>query len=242
MFSVSNPYSIKRFLFTFLCLVELSGCATTVADLNRRRSQIKTVESEMKATESALAIIDQYHEFLAKPKGNVVLLGRDALEDSIRQYLPYTFTGRELNKKSLRGQFTLTRVKNFEILSGNRARFQFEFVGKKIQVIVPKKYKSFVSKKDIRQMKASLGSGGTLTIEVVAYYSKTNKALALKAQCTDVKLRKHNTSRHRNELKKGINKKVFRKRKYIPLPPRLLKKGKTIHVLSSPNHLIIMPK
>jgi hypothetical protein len=91
-------------------------------------------------------------------------------------------------------------------------------------------------------MKSSLKSGGTLTIDVVAYYSKEKKALALKAECTSVSLRKYNTRRHQDELKKGINKRVLNHRKYIPLPSQFIKKHKKIKLLTSPNHLIFIPQ
>ena len=251
MFRISSQSSLKLWTVSrqkrllgcmFIGLFFLSGCATTLADLNRKRAEIKTVESEMRATDNALAVIDRYHQFLSNPKGeDLVLIGKKTLKDSIQAYMPYVFKGKELSSK-LRGRYTLTKAKGFELLSGNRARFQFEFKGEKVNVIIPSKYKSFVSKKDILKMKASLRSGGTITIDVVAYYSKDKKALALKADCTAVSLRKHNTRRHQDELKKGINKRVLNRRKYIPLPEKFTKKHKKIKVLTSPNHLILMPQ
>ena len=131
---ILNPMHTS-FIFTLLLLglISLSACGPTSATLKQMESQIGQERAQIKALKGAQESISSYHAHLKTGKGEAVFIGRDALHASISSMLPYTYKGKELDKRYLSGQISFTRVEGLKLEPGNRARYWLHFDGSKIK-------------------------------------------------------------------------------------------------------------
>lgn len=217
-----------------VCMVGCGGTPTT-SDLKELKRTYQSDKSQLKATRSAVETNEAYQAHLKSGDGKLFLIGAGAATDTVKQHLPYPFKGREVMKKYLQGDFQITGVKHFEYLSGNRARLTLTFTGKNIKVTVPKQYRSFVSKKEIANLKTGLKKG-EIDVVVTAYISAKKDALILAPKAYEARLATNIGSR-KADLIKGINRKIL-VRKALPLEGSL--KGWR-RLLTTAHHLILMP-
>ena len=225
-------------LATLTLSLWLVGCggAPTTTDLKELKRAYRSDSSQLKATRNAVETNSAYQAHLKSGKGEALFIGAGAATDIIKQRLPYPFKGREVMKQYLKGDFQITGVKHFEYLSGNRARLTLTFTGKNIKVSVPKQYRSFVSKKEIANLKKGL-KRGEIDVVVTAYISAKKDALVLAPKAYDARLATNIGSR-KSDLINGINRKIL-VRKALPFQGAL--KGWR-SLLTTAHHLVLMPK
>lgn len=228
----------KNFFITVLSLLWLSStliaCGPSQASLKALESQIAQERSQIKGLRSAQQGIKAYHEYLKSGKGKSLMISKAALESSIRSMLPYTYKGKELDKKYLRGEISFTKVEGFQLFPGNRARYWVHFDGRKIRAQnVPA-----IAKGQVNSLKKAV-KAGRMMIEVVGSIHQETGTLRLKSTPILAQFKRENTSSNQSRFLDAARRKIFRKSKKIPLPSGL--KSKTT-VLTTPNHLVFIKK
>lgn len=214
----------------------LPACATTEADLKRLRGEVGTQRTELRATESAADSVKAYTKaFTGGGAGRKLIIGRGALVSAFKAHMPYKFGGDRLSKR-IKGQFTLSNVRDFKLLSRNRAQWRWDFKGKGVSVDL--KGVPMASSKDARKAREALEAGGTILMEGWLWVDGPKGVLRLNARCRSASLRKHNSSRNQGFVCDGSNKKLFRHQQAVPLPKAM--KGKKVKAMTTANHLILL--
>ena len=228
----------KNYLITILSLLWVSStflaCGPSQASLKALESQIAQERSQIKGLKSAQQGIKAYHKQLKSGQGKSLMISKTALESSIRSMLPYTYKGKELDKKYLRGEISFVKVDGFQLFPGNRARYWVHFDGRKIRAQnVPS-----IAKGTVNSLKKAVKAGRML-IEVVGSIHQNTQTLKLKATPVAVQFKRENTSSNQSRFLDAARRKIFRKSKKIPLPASLKNQTK---VLTTPNHLVFIKK
>ncbi|MFN3199367.1 MAG: hypothetical protein ACE366_13270 [Bradymonadia bacterium] len=223
-------------LFISLMLFTLAGCATTEADLKRLRGEVGTQRTELRSVESAGDSVTRYTNMLnGKSKGRRMLIGRDALLRVFKGHMPYQFKGDRLSKR-IKGNFTLSNVRDFKLLSRNRAQWRWDFKGKGVSVNLKGVFGA--SKKDATKAKEALEGGGTLLMEGWLWVDGPKGVLRVNARCRKASLKRHNSSRNQGFVCDGSNNKLFRHQQAVPLPKAM--RGKKVKAMTTANHLILL--
>ena len=217
-----------------LCMLLFAGCGPSQATLQSLESEIAQERSQIRGLKSAQKSIDSYHSHLKAGKGQSLLLSKTALEAAIKSMLPYTFKGKELDKKYLKGQISFTKVEKFELLPGNRARFWLHFDGSKIKT---QKVPSF-AKGQVKSLKKAVKAGRML-IEVVGSVNQEKGTFKVRSTPISAQFRQENTSSNQSRFLDAARRKIFRKSKKIPLPAGL---GRRVTALTTPHHLVFIKK
>ena len=212
----------------------LVACGPSPANLKTLENQINQERAQVRGLKSAQASIKSYHEFLKSGKGKTLILGKDAVQAAIKSYMPYTYKGKELDKKYLAGKISFTKVEGFKLLPGNKAQYWMHFDGSKIKT---KKVPAF-AKGQVKSLKRAVKAGRML-IETTGYINQEKRTLNFKSTPIDVQFKRDNTSSNKSRFLDAARRKIFRKSKKIPLPADL--RGK-LSVLSTPNHVVIIKK
>ena len=231
---LSNVYTSFTSLVILFAIFILSACGPSVATLKSLESDISRERSQIRALQSAKQSVGAYHKHLKTGDGSAVMIGKVTLQKAIKSMLPYTYKGRELDKKYLAGEISFTRVEGLTFEPGNRARFWLHFDGRKIKT---KKVPSF-AKGQVRSLKQAVKAGRML-IEVSGYIHQKKRALVVKSTPIKVQFKRQNTSSNQSRFLDAARRKIFRKRKYIPLPSSL--KGR-VEVLTTPHNLVFIRK
>ena len=214
------------------CFLILNACGPTSASLQTLDTQIKQERAQIRALKSAQASVSTYHAYLENGEGTAVLIGKEALQASIKSMLPYTYKGKELDKRYLAGKISFVRVEGLTMSSGNKGRFWLHFDGSKIKT---KKVPSY-AKGAVKSLKKAVRAGRML-IETTGYIDQKKRVLVLKSTPVQVQFKRENTSSNQSRFLDAARRKIFRKSKRIPLPSTLTGQ---IKVLTTPNHLVLM--
>lgn len=227
---------------TILRLVALAGllgataCATTESDLKRLRTEVVDQRNTLRAADSAADAAESRIAAVGKrPSGLQLYIGEPAIVAAMEAQLPHRFSGSTLNKKRLKGDFQFKRTRDFQFLSGNRARWTWDFSAANVKVNldgVP-----MAGKKDAQKAREALESGGTVSMEASVWVDWKKNVLRINARCIGAKLRRHDSSTYRQYLCDGANSRLFRRQQAVPLP-RVLH-GKQVSATTTPNHLIL---
>ena len=216
------------------CATLIIACGPSKATLQSLESQIAQERSQIRGLKSAQKSIGVYHKHLKSGEGKSLLISKAALQDAIKSMLPYTYKGKELDKKYLSGRISFIKVEGFEFQSGNRARFWLHFDGSKVKT---KKVPSF-AKGQVKSLKRAVKAGRML-IEVVGSVDQKKRVLRLKSTPISVSFKRENTSSNQSRFLDAARRKIFRKSKKIPLPSGL---NGQISTLTTPNHLVFIQK
>ncbi len=215
------------------------ACATTEADLKRLRTDVVDQRNTLRAAEAAAdAAETQIAEASSKPGGRRLYIGKGAIVAAMEAQLPHRFQGRTLNKKRLKGDFRFQRTRNFQFLSGNRARWTWDFTASNVGVNlsgVP-----MAGKKDAVKAKQALESGGTVTMEASVWVDWKKKVLRINARCVGAKLKRHDSPTYQRYLCDGANSRLFRRQQAVTLP-RVFH-GRKVSATTTPYHLILSAK
>lgn len=220
-------------------LVTTLACATTEADLKRLRTQVVDQRNTLRAAEAAADAAESQIATVGKrPTGKRLYIGRGAVVAAMEAQLPHRFEGSTLNKKRLKGKFRFQRTRDFEFLSGNRARWTWDFSASDVRVNlsgVP-----MAGKKDAQKARQALEGGGTVTMEASVWVDWKKKVLRINARCTGAKLRRHDSPTYQRYLCDGANSRLFRRQQAVKLPA--IFHGKRVEATTTPNHLILSSK
>ena len=227
-----NLHKIVTATIALLTIILLSACGPSQATLKSLESDISRERSQIRALKSAQQSIGAYHQHLQTGEGSAVLIGKAVLQKAIKSMLPYTYKGRELDKKYLGGKISFTKVEGLTFEAGNKARFWLHFDGRKIKT---KKVPAF-AKGQVKSLKRAVKAGRML-IETSGYINQKKRTLVLKSTPIQVQFRQENTSSNQSRFLDAARKKIFRKSKSIPLPASL--KGR-IEALTTPHHLVLI--
>ena len=224
----------RKLFFVFVVSIYCLACGPSKANLKGLEDQINQERAQIRGLKSAQESAKTYHQFLNSGKGETLLLGQEALQEAIKSYMPYTYQGKELDKKYLSGQISFTKVEGFKLLAGNKAQFWLHFDGSKIKT---KKVPAF-AKGQVTSLKKAVKAGRML-IETTGYINQSKKTLNLKSTPLSVQFKKENSKSNQSRFLDAARRKIFRKSKKIPLPSSL--KG-NLSVISTPNHVVIIKK
>jgi hypothetical protein len=220
-------------LLTLLCMISACvACGPSQASLKALESQISQERSQIRGLRSAQKGIKAYHQHLKTGEGQSLMISKTALEASIRSMFSYTYKGKELDKKYLRGEISFVKVEGFELFPGNKARYWVHFDGRKIRAQnVPS-----IAKGTVNSLKKAVKAGRML-IEVVGSIDQKTQKLKLKSTPIAAQFKRENTSSNQSRFLDAARRKIFKKSKKIPLPAGL--KNNTT-VLTTPNHLVFI--
>ena len=213
----------------------MGGCGPSLASLQAREATINKERSHIKALRSAKESAGRYHKHVKSNKGKALLISKQDIARAFADMFPYTYRGRDLSKQYLAGQISFVKMTNFQLLSGNRARFALHFDGRKIKT---KKVPSY-ARSQVKSLKGAVRSGGSVMVEVSAFIHNGRRVLALDADAVGVRFKRNNTSSNQNRFLDAANKKIFNRQKLIPLPKGV---SGPVQALSTPNYLVILPK
>lgn len=228
--------SLMRALLS-LCAVSLIapsliGCGPTQASLAAREASIKRVRGELRGLRNAHKTALKYHAHLKSGDGKVLLIGRRDIERAFASMLPYTYRGRELSKKYLKGEISFTKMTDFKFLPGNRAEFSLHFDGRKIKT----KKVPAIARGQVQSLKRAVRAGSVL-VEVSFFIHGSQRQIVLEPHAVAARFKQENTSGNQRNFLDAVNKKVFNRHKRIPLPAGV--KG-SVRALSTPHHFVIM--
>ena len=230
---------MRHLLWASLAAWFLLGCATSETDLKTLRSKVRGQRDALRSAQGAADAAEKQIKTVGKKSsGTRMYIGRSAMLALIKAELPHHFKGRTLSKKHLKGDLQFRKPRNFKFLSRNRATWTWDFIGKKVKVSL--KGVPMTGKKDERKAREALQAGGSMDMTASVWVDWKKKVLRINARCVRANLRKHNTSRHRDMLCKGANKKLFRRQQAVRLPSILA--GKKVSATTTPNHLILISK
>lgn len=217
----------------------LAGCATTEADLKRLRTDVAKQRTDLKAAEAAADAAEGEIGSVDKSfSGRRMYIGKTAMLEMLKGYLPHRFAGSTLSKKRLRGQFRFIEPRGFAFHARNRATWKWEFAASDVRVNL--KGVPMTGKKDEKKAREALEAGGVMSMEASIWVDWKKNVLRINARCVGVDLRKHDTSSHRNYLCDGANKTLFKRQQAVYLP-RIFR-GKRVSATTTPNHLILSSK
>ena len=217
----------------------LVGCATTESDLRTLRGKVTQQRNDLNAAKaSADAAEAQIKTVGKKSSGKRMYIGKSAMLGAIKGSLPHHFEGSALSRKRLKGKFQFKNARGFKFLSRNRATWTWDFAASKVSVNL--KGVPMAGKKDARKAKEALQAGGTVSMSASVWVDWKKRVLRINARCVGVKLRKHNTARHRDMLCDGANKKLFNRQQAVKLPAVFA--GKKVMATTTPYHLILISK
>ena len=213
-------------------------CGPTKRSLNSKKQSIATKKIAIRSAKSALEASETYAEFLKGKRGTYWAVSKNQLTELMNAYLPYPFKGKHLNRKRLSGQFKFHQARNVRIHPDNRITFRLSFAAKNVKANL----KGIIgaNRSHAQKIKTAMEGGGHFDVEVFGHIDKKGRYLVIKGHCISVTLKRHNTKRHRDMLKDGINQKFMGSAHHIPLPKGL--QSETAKLVTTPHHFVILKK
>jgi predicted small secreted protein len=225
----------RRIVLTILALALLQACggpnlqqqvAGLKADNAEKKGRIKNLKASAKYLEDYAQALEQ-----GKMEGAhyVLLTTQEVKAVGKKAFIAYAFPANQVHSK-IQGTFTITDVKDVELMPGGKVMFRLLIKGKnvKLNAKIPASHK----KKFIAGVKAGM------VIDVVVSLSLgQGGAVVARPKATAVKLLKNNDSLYTNNIKGAINKKYKKDKHLIPVKP---KGGMTPRaVFTTRNHVVI---
>ena len=231
-------YPKHAFLMCFVMSIFVGGCGPTQRSLKSKKQSVSTKKNAIHSAQSALEASETYAAFLKGKRGTDWAVSKNQLTQLMNAYLPYPFKGKHLNRKRLSGQFKFHQARNVRIHPDNRITFRLSFAAKDVKA----KLKGIIgaNRSHAQKIKTAMEGGGNFDVEVFGHIDKKGRYLVIKGHCISVTLQRHNTKRHRDMLKDGINQKFMGSAQYIPLPKGL--QSETAKLVTTPHHFVIIKK
>ncbi len=210
---------MKTLMTTIALLLSLTACGASTQQLESQQTRVTSLKKELRVAKAERDALRRFQRGLSDGSSPWFALSKSELKRLMRAYMPYRFAGRDLSKKRLKGKLSFEDPRNLELNDNNQLRFKMTFRGERVKANLKGIF--MAGKSDEKKIKQALEAGGTVEIESQLYLDRSKKNLLVKSRCVAVRLKRHNTKRHRDYLKDGINRRFLKYPKKIPLPASL---------------------
>ncbi|MGC6418422.1 MAG: hypothetical protein ACON3Z_14965 [Bradymonadia bacterium] len=214
----------------------LGGCGPTQVNLTNERKSVSQLEKELKRADRSARVEGRYEQALKSQKNAFVAVGRDAMLQAMKRYMPYRFEGAALSKKRLSGKLRFERPRDLTFEPGNRVRFKMSFAGKNIRANLKGIFGA--GRSDEQKIREALEAGGHFDLEVHLRLGQNNTEVWMTPTIKAVNLVKHNSSRHRKFLLDALRGKFFRYPLRLKLPAALHSRHSAL--LTTEHHIVVV--